>query len=121
MEKKVQITAHLLASSRYIAIANLVVFYLSAKIGGGLFSLQVILFALLCYWHVRVYFDQKLLSDLAAERLSGEDIDETLSLLNLQKNPRNRPLVARLQGSVKLWQYLVYTTFVQLVLFFIQS
>lgn len=121
MEKKAQITAHLLASSRYIAIANLVVFCLSARMGGGLFSLQVLLFALLCYWHVRVYFDQKLLGDLAAERLSGEDIDETLSLLNLQKNRRNRPLVERLQGSVKLWQYLIYATQAQLLLFFIQS
>lgn len=121
MDKNALITSHLLATSRYIAVANVVIFCLSAYLGGGLFSIQVMLFALLLYWHVRIYFDQKLFVGLARQQFSNEDLDSALSILDLQKNSGNRPLVLRVQGAAKLWRYLVYTTQAQLLLFFIQS
>lgn len=121
MDKPALIISELLATSRYIAIANIVIFCLSAQLGGALFSLQIILFALLLYWHIRLYFDQKIFVRLANQQISPQDLDQVLALLQLQKNPQNRPLEVRIKGAFKLWKYLIYTTQIQLLLFFLQS
>ncbi|WP_373767821.1 hypothetical protein [Glaesserella sp.] len=121
MSAHARVTSNLLATARYIGIANLVILVLAAQSGGSSFSLQVLLAALLIYLHVRVYFDQLLFVDLAYHHLTTEELDRSLDELNLKKSLGNRPLEARAEGAVRLWKYIVYATAAQLVLLFLQS
>ncbi len=121
MSVHARVTANLLATARYIAVANLAVFILSAQFGGGLFLLQIILAGVLLYLHIRVYFDQQLFIDLAYHHLTTEELDRSLNELDLQKTLGNRPLEKRAQGALRLWKNAVHASGVQLILLFLQT
>ncbi|TCP92128.1 hypothetical protein EDC44_1268 [Cricetibacter osteomyelitidis] len=116
-----RVTANLLATARYIGIANIVFFVLATKFGGGLLPFQILIASTLLYLHVRVYFDQQLFVDLAYHHLTTEELDRSLDELNLKKSLGNRPLEERVEGALRLWRYTVYATGAQILLFFLQS
>lgn len=116
-----RITANLLATARYIAIVNLVVFILSSQFSRAGFSLQILLSAWLFYLHIRIYFDQQLFVNLAYHHLTGEELDHSLNELNLKKISENRPLVERAKGTVSLWKQALYVTAAQFLVLFLQT
>ena len=53
------ITARLLATARYTAVFNVLLFVLSAQRGGVWSAVQLVLAAVLLYYHIRIEFDRR--------------------------------------------------------------
>ncbi|WP_109078085.1 hypothetical protein [Aggregatibacter kilianii] len=118
MSAQARLTAHLLATARYVAVLNLVIFALSSRFGLGFFCLQILLCVALLYLHIRLYFDQMLFQDLAQQHITTEELDNALEALKLKMSQGDRHIGERIQGTLTLWKYVLYGTGMQFLLLF---
>ena len=79
------ITARLLATARYTAVLNALLFALSAQRGGAWAAVQLVLAAVLLYYHIRIEFDRRVFQDFADGRYTPEAFDQTLRQTGLRR------------------------------------
>lgn len=115
-----QTTAHLLATARYPAVFNTVLFAAALWQGGWLFILHGILSAILLYLHIRIDFDRRLFTDFAGDRLRPSDFDRCRAELGLGHANSERSLQQRCTGALKLWRTLIYLSGIQLAVTTVQ-
>ncbi|MBN6066321.1 hypothetical protein HYE66_07620 [Aggregatibacter actinomycetemcomitans] len=119
MSAQARLTCHLLATTRYIGVLNLVVFALTSRFGSFSFCLQILLSVALLYLHIRIYFDQLLFKDLAQQHITTEELDAALEALKLKMPQGEHNITERVQGALTLWKYVLYATGAQLLLLFL--
>ncbi|MDO1509461.1 MULTISPECIES: hypothetical protein [unclassified Neisseria] len=108
-----QTTAHLLASTRYAAVGNVLLFASAIWNGGYLSAVQVLLFAVLVYLHLRMDFDRRLFADFASGRLKPENFDECRAVLGLGRAANAAEMPQRCLGALKLLKKSICLTAVQ--------
>lgn len=81
-----QTLAHLLASARYMAAGNALLFLAAVYLNGVLTAIQVLLIVALIYFHFRMDFDGRLFADFSSDRLMPEDFDEYRWMLGLGRS-----------------------------------
>lgn len=114
------ITARLLATARYTAVLNVLLFALSAQRGGTWSAVQLILAAALLYYHIRIEFDRRVFQDFADGRYTPEAFDQTLRQTGLRRVSDDPSLPQRVAGALALWRKSLYLTAAQATVFFIQ-
>ena len=114
------ITARLLATARYTAVLNVLLFALSAQRGGTWSAVQLILAAALLYYHIRIEFDRRVFQDFADGRYTPEAFDQTLRQTGLRRVSDDPSLPERVAGAIVLWRKSLYLTAAQSAVFFIQ-
>lgn len=115
-----RITAHLLATARYIAITNAVLLTLSACSGGWL-AAQLPLAAALLYCHIRIGFDRRVFQDFADNRYTADTFDQALAHTGLSRISNNRDMSQRIGGGLAWWRRSLYLTAAQFILLFVQA
>lgn len=115
------ITARLLATTRYTAVFNALLFALSAQRGGAWSAVQLALAAVLLYCHIRIHFDRRVFQDFADNRYSPEDFDQSLQQNGLRQISDSRTLTQRINGALFLWRKSLYLTAAQFLILLIQS
>ena len=113
------ITARLLATARYTAVLNVLLFALSAQRGGTWSAVQLVLAALL-YYHIRIEFDRRVFQDFADGRYTPEAFDQTLRQTGLRRVSDDPSLPQRVTGAIALWRKSLYLTAAQSAVFLIQ-
>ena len=114
------ITARLLATARYTAVFNALLFALSAQRGGAWSAVQLVLAAVLLYYHIRIEFDRRVFQDFADGRYTPEAFDQTLRQTGLRRVSDDPSLPERVAGAIVLWRKSLYLTAAQSAVFFIQ-
>ena len=114
------ITARLLATARYTAVFNALLFASSAQRGGAWSAVQLILAAVLLYYHIRIEFDRRVFQDFADGRYTPEAFDQTLRQTGLRRVSDDPSLPERVAGAIVLWRKSLYLTAAQSAVFFIQ-
>ena len=114
------ITARLLATARYTAVFNALLFVLSAQRGGVWSAVQLILAAVLLYYHIRIEFDRRVFQDFADGRYMPEAFDQTLRQTGLRRVSDDPSLPERVAGAIALWRKSLYLTAAQSAVFLIQ-
>lgn len=114
------ITARLLATARYTAVLNVLLFALSAQRGGTWSAVQLILAAALLYYHIRIEFDRRVFQDFADGRYTPEAFDQTLRQTGLRRVSDDPSLPQRVTGAIALWRKSLYLTAAQSAVFLIQ-
>ena len=114
------ITARLLATARYTAVFNVLLFVLSAQRGGVWSAVQLILAAVLLYYHIRIEFDRRVFQDFADGRYTPEAFDQTLRQTGLRRVSDDPSLPERVAGAIALWRKSLYLTAAQSAVFLIQ-
>lgn len=114
------ITARLLATARYTAVFNVLLFVLSAQRGGVWSAVQLILAAVLLYYHIRIEFDRRVFQDFADGRYTPEAFDQTLRQTGLRRVSDDPSLPERVAGAIALWRKRLYLTAAQSAVFLIQ-
>ena len=114
------ITARLLATARYTAVFNALLFVLSAQRGGVWSAVQLILAAVLLYYHIRIEFDRRVFQDFADGRYTPEAFDQTLRQTGLRRVSDDPSLPQRVAGALALWRKNLYLTAAQSAVFLIQ-
>ena len=114
------ITARLLATARYTAVFNVLLFALSAQRGGAWSAVQLVLAAVLLYYHIRIEFDRRVFQDFADGRYTPEAFDQTLRQTGLRRVSDDPSLPERVAGAIVLWRKSLYLTAAQSAVFFIQ-
>ena len=114
------ITARLLATARYTAVLNVLLFALSAQRGGTWSAVQLILAAALLYYHIRIEFDRRVFQDFADGRYTPEAFDQTLRQTGLRRVSDDPSLPQRVAGALALWRKSLYLTAAQSAVFLIQ-
>ena len=114
------ITARLLATARYTAVFNVLLFVLSAQRGGAWSAVQLVLAAVLLYYHIRIEFDRRVFQDFADGRYTPEAFDQTLRQTGLRRVSDDPSLPERVAGAIVLWRKSLYLTAAQSAVFFIQ-
>lgn len=114
------ITARLLATARYTAVFNALLFVLSAQRGGVWSAVQLILAAVLLYYHIRIEFDRRVFQDFADGRYTPEAFDQTLRQTGLRRVSDDPSLPERVAGAIALWRKSLYLTAAQSAVFLIQ-
>ncbi|WP_308022588.1 hypothetical protein [Neisseria oralis] len=114
------ITARLLATARYTAVLNVLLFALSAQRGGTWSAVQLILAAALLYYHIRIEFDRRVFQDFADGRYTPEAFDQTLRQTGLRRVSDDPSLPQRVAGALALWRKNLYLTAAQSAVFLIQ-
>ena len=114
------ITARLLATARYTAVLNVLLFALSAQRGGTWSAMQLILAAALLYYHIRIEFDRRVFQDFADGRYTPEAFDQTLRQTGLRRVSDDPSLPQRVAGALALWRKNLYLTAAQSAVFLIQ-
>lgn len=114
------ITARLLATARYTAVFNALLFVLSAQRGGVWSAVQLILAAMLLYYHIRIEFDRRVFQDFADGRYTPEAFDQTLRQTGLRRVSDDPSLPERVAGAIALWRKSLYLTAAQSAVFLIQ-
>ena len=114
------ITARLLATARYTAVFNVLLFALSAQRGGVWSAVQLILAAVLLYYHIRIEFDRRVFQDFADGRYTPEAFDQTLRQTGLRRVSDDPSLPERVAGAIALWRKSLYLTAAQSAVFLIQ-
>ena len=114
------ITARLLATARYTAVLNVLLFALSAQRGGTWSAVQLILAAALLYYHIRIEFDRRVFQDFADGRYTPEAFDQTLRQTGLRRVSDDPSLPQRVAGALALWRINLYLTAAQSAVFVIQ-
>ena len=114
------ITARLLATARYTAVLNVLLFALSAQRGGTWSAVQLILAAALLYYHIRIEFDRRVFQDFADGRYTPEAFDQTLRQTGLRRVSDDPSMPQRVAGALALWRKSLYLTAAQSAVFFIQ-
>ena len=114
------ITARLLATARYTAVFNALLFVLSAQRGGVWSAVQLILAAVLLYYHIRIEFDRRVFQDFADGRYTPEAFDQTLRQTGLRRVSDDPSMPQRVAGAIALWRKSLYLTAAQSAVFLIQ-
>ena len=114
------ITVRLLATARYTAVFNALLFALSAQRGGVWSAVQLVLVAVLLYYHIRIEFDRRVFQDFADGRYTPEAFDQTLRQTGLRRVSDDPSLPERVAGAIVLWRKSLYLTAAQSAVFFIQ-
>ncbi len=114
------ITARLLATARYTAVFNALLFALSAQRGGAWSAVQLVLAAVLLYYHIRIEFDRRVFQDFADGRYTPKAFDQTLRQTGLRLVSDNSSMPQRVAGAIALWRKSLYLTAAQSAAFFIQ-
>ena len=114
------ITARLLATARYTAVLNVLLFVLSAQRGGAWSAVQLVLAAVLLYYHIRIEFDRRVFQDFADDRYTPEAFDQTLRQTGLRRVSDDPSLPERVAGASALWRKSLYLTAAQSAVFLIQ-
>lgn len=113
------ITARLLATARYTAVFNVLLFVLSAQRGGAWSAVQLVLAAALLYYHIRIEFDRRVFQDFADGRYTPEAFDQTLRQTGLRRVSDDPSLPQRVTGAIALWRKSLYLTAAQSAVFLI--
>ena len=114
------ITSRLLATARYTAVFNVLLFALSAQRGGAWSAVQLVLAAVLLYYHIRIEFDRRVFQDFADGRYTPEAFDQPLRQTGLRRVSDDPSLPERVAGAIVLWRKSLYLTAAQSAVFFIQ-
>ena len=114
------ITARLLATARYTAVLNVLLFVLSAQRGGAWSAVQLVLAAALLYYHIRIEFDRRVFQDFADGRYTPEAFDQALRQTGLRRVSDDPPMPERVAGAIALWRKSLYLTAAQSAVFLIQ-
>ena len=115
------ITARLLATARYTAVLNALLLVLSAQRGGAWAAVQLVLAAVLLYYHIRIEFDRRVFQDFADGRYTPEAFDQTLRQTGLRRVSDGLSMPQRVSGAIALWRKSLYLTVVQLLILLMQS
>ena len=115
------ITARLLATARYTAVLNVLLFVLSAQRGGTWSAVQLVLAAALLYYHIRIEFDRRVFQDFADGRYTPEAFDQTLRQTGLRRVSDGLSMPQRVSGAMALWRKSLYLTAAQLLILLVQS
>jgi len=115
------ITARLLATARYTAVLNALLLVLSAQRGGVWSAVQLVLAAVLLYYHIRIEFDRRVFQDFADGRYTPEAFDQTLRQTGLRRVSDGLSMPQRVSGAIALWRKSLYLTAVQLLILLMQS
>ena len=114
------ITARLLATARHTAVFNVLLFALSAQRGGAWSAVQLVLAAVLLYYHIRIEFDRRVFQDFADGRYTPEAFDQALRQTGLRRVSDDPSLPERVAGVIVLWRKSLYLTAAQSAVFLIQ-
>ena len=114
------ITARLLATARYTVVLNVLLFALSAQRGGAWSAVQLVLAAVLLYYHIRIEFDRRVFQDFADGRYTPEAFDQTLRQTGLRRVSDDPSMPQRVAGAIALWRKSLYLTAAQSAVFLIQ-
>ena len=114
------ITARLLATARYTAVLNVLLFVLSAQRGGAWSAVQLVLAAVLLYYHIRIEFDRRVFQDFADGRYTPEAFDQALRQTGLRRVSDAPSMPQRVAGALALWRKSLYLTAAQSAVFLIQ-
>lgn len=114
------ITARLLATARYTAVFNALLFALSAQHGGAWSAVQLVLAAVLLYYHIRIEFDRRVFQDFADGRYTPEAFDQALRQTGLRRVSDDPSMPQRVAGALALWRKSLYLTAAQSAVFLIQ-
>ena len=114
------ITARLLATARYTAVFNALLFALSAQRGGAWSAVQLVLAAALLYYHIRIEFDRRVFQDFADGSYTPEAFDQTLRQPGLRRVSDDPSMPQRVAGAIALWRKSLYLTAAQSAVFLIQ-
>ena len=114
------ITARLLATARYTAVFNALLFALSAQHGGAWSAVQLVLAAALLYYHIRIEFDRRVFQDFTDGRYMPEAFDQTLRQTGLRRVSDDPSMPQRVAGAIALWRKSLYLTAAQSAVFLIQ-
>ena len=115
------ITARLLATTRYTAVFNALLFALSAQRGGVWSAVQLVLAAVLLYYHIRIEFDRRVFQDFADGRYTPEAFDQALQQTGLRRVSDDPSIPERVSGAIALWRKSLYLTAAQLLILLVQS
>ena len=115
------ITARLLATAHYTAVFNALLLVLSAQRGGAWAAVQLVLAAVLLYYHIRIEFDRRVFQDFADGRYTPEAFDQTLRQTGLRRVSDGPSMPQRVSGAIALWRKSLYLTAAQLLILMIQS
>ena len=115
------ITARLLATARYTAVLNALLLVLSAQRGGAWVAVQLVLAAVLLYYHIRIEFDRRVFQDFADGRYTPEAFDQTLRQTGLRRVSDGLSMPQRVSGAIALWRKSLYLTAAQLLILLVQS
>ena len=115
------ITARLLATARYTAVFNALLFVLSAQRGGVWSAVQLILAAVLLYYHIRIEFDRRVFQDFADGRYTPEAFDQALRQTGLRRVSGSLSMPQRVAGALALWRKSLYLTAAQSAVFLIHA
>ena len=115
------ITARLLATARYTAVFNALLLVLSAQRGGVWSAVQLVLAAVLLYYHIRIEFDRRVFQDFADGRYTPEAFDQTLRQTGLRRVSDGLSMPQRVSGAIALWRKSLYLTAAQLLILLMQS
>ena len=115
------ITARLLATARYTAVLNALLLVLSAQRGGAWAAVQLVLAAVLLYYHIRIEFDRRVFQDFADGRYTPEAFDQTLRQTGLRRVSDGLSMPQRVSGALALWRKSLYLTAAQLLILLMQS
>lgn len=114
------ITARLLATTRYTAVFNVLLFVLSAQRGGVWSAVQLVLAAALLYYHIRIEFDRRVFQDFADGRYTPAAFDQALRQTGLRRVSDDPSMPQRVAGALALWRKSLYLTAAQAAVFLIQ-
>ena len=114
------ITARLLATARYTAVLNALLLVLSAQRGGVWSAVQLVLAAVLLYYHIRIEFDRRVFQDFADGRYTPEAFDQALRQTGLRRVSGSLSMPQRVAGAIALWRKSLYLTAAQSAVFLIQ-
>ena len=114
------ITARLLATARYTAVFNVLLFVLSAQRGGVWSAVQLVLAAVLLYYHIRIEFDRRVFQDFADGRYTPAAFDQALRQTGLRRVSDDPSMPQRVAGATALWRKSLYLTAAQSAVFLIQ-
>ena len=115
------ITARLLATARYTAVLNALLLVLSAQRGGAWAAVQLVLAAVLLYYHIRIEFDRRVFQDFADGRYTPEAFDQALQQTGLRRVSDDPSMPERVSGAIALWRKSLYLTAAQLLILLVQS
>ena len=115
------ITARLLATARYTAVLNALLLVLSAQRGGAWAAVQLVLAAVLLYYHIRIEFDRRVFQDFADGRYTPEAFDQALRQTGLRRVSDGLSMPQRVSGAIALWRKSLYLTAAQLLILLVQS
>lgn len=114
------ITSRLLATARYTAVFNALLFVLSAQRGGVWSAVQLVLAAALLYYHIRIEFDRRVFQDFADGRYTPAAFDQALRQTGLRRVSDDPSMPQRVAGALALWRKSLYLTAAQSAVFLIQ-